>query len=200
MSEIGDFRSKEPNYVLAKKLNILVWILTIAVLGLVGMMRTVKIPIPDHFDLSVLPGLHAFLNTFAALFLIGAILAIKKGRAVLHQKCIYFAMACSLIFLLSYVCYHFTTPATVYGDLDGNGLLSDLEREQAGYTRIFYLVILLTHIALAAISFPFILSSLCLALTNQFDKHKKLTRWVFPIWLYVAITGPLVYFLLQPYY
>ena len=99
MSEIGDFRSKEPNYVLAKKLNILVWILTIAVLGLVGMMRTVKIPIPDHFDLSVLPGLHAFLNTLAALFLIGAILAIKKGRAVLHQKCIYFAMVCSLIFL-----------------------------------------------------------------------------------------------------
>ena len=76
----------------------------------------------------------------------GAILAIKKGRAVLHQKFVYFAMACSLIFLISYVCYHFTTPATVYGDLDGNGLLSDLEREQAGYARIFYLVILLTHI------------------------------------------------------
>ena len=200
MSEIGEFRSKEPNYALAKKLNVLVWILTIAVLGLVGMMQTVKIPIPDHFDLSALPGLHAFLNSLAALFLIGAILAIKKSRAVLHQKCIYLAMACSLIFLLSYVCYHFTADPTKYGDLDGNGLLSDLEREQAGYARIFYLVILFTHIALAAISFPFILFSLCLAITNQFDKHKKLTRWVFPIWLYVAITGPLVYFLLRPYY
>lgn len=113
---------------------------------------------------------------------------------------IQFALICSLVFLLSYVTYHFTTPATIYGDSDGNGILSESEKQIAGSGRIVYLFILLTHIVLAAVSFPFILMALTYALTNQFSKHKKLTRWVFPVWLYVAITGPLVYLLLKPYY
>ena len=200
MSEIREFRSKEPNLPLARKLTLLVWILTIAVLGLVGMMRSVKIPIPESIDLSALPAFHAFLNSLAALFLFGAIVAIKKGMAHLHQRLIYIAMLCSLIFLLSYVCYHFTTSATIYGDQNGDGILSEMEKEEVGTSRIFYLIILLTHIALAALSFPFILMSLTYALTHQFDKHKRMTRWVFPVWLYVAITGPLVYWLLRPYY
>ena len=200
MSEIREFRGKEPNLPLARKLTLLVWVLTIAVLGLVGMMRSVKIPIPESIDLSALPAFHAFLNTLAAFFLFGAIVAIKKRKAHLHQRLIYIALICSLIFLLSYVCYHFTTSATIYGDQNGDGILSEMEKEEVGTSRIFYLIILLTHIALAALSFPFILMSLTYALTYQFDKHKRMTRWVFPVWLYVAITGPLVYWLLRPYY
>lgn len=200
MNQIKEFRSTPPNLALARKLNVLIWIVTIAVLGLVILMRSVKIPIPEGLDLSALPPLHAFLNTLAALFLIGAISAIKRGKAKLHQKMINFAMVCSFVFLLSYVCYHFTTPATIYGDSNGDGILSEPEKLKAGTSRIIYLIILLTHILLAAISFPFILFSYAYAFTYQFDKHKKMTRLVFPVWLYVAITGPLVYFLLRPYY
>ena len=118
------------------------------------------------------------------------VVAIKKRKAQMHRNLIFFALICSLIFLLSYVCYHFTTSATIYGDQNGDGILSEMEKEDVGSSRIFYLIILLTHIALAALSFPFILMSLTYALTHQFDKHKRMTRWVFPVWLYVAITGP----------
>jgi putative membrane protein len=200
MSEIANYRKREANLALSKKLTVLVWVLTVAVLGLVALMRSVKIQIPDGVDLSALPALHAFLNTLAALFLVGAIRAIKKGNVNLHRQMIHFAVVCSFVFLLSYVTYHFTTPATIYGDSDGNGILSETEKVVAGSFRLFYLFILLTHIVLAAVSFPFILLALTYAITNQFDKHKKLTRWVFPVWLYVAITGPLVYLLLRPYY
>ncbi len=200
MNEIANYYKKDADLALAKKLTILVWVLTIVVLGLVALMRSVKIPLPENIDLSALPALHAFLNTLAAFFLIGAIWAIKKRRVNLHRQMIQFALICSLVFLLSYVTYHFTTPATIYGDSDGNGILSESEKQIAGSGRIVYLFILLTHIVLAAVSFPFILMALTYALTNQFSKHKKLTRWVFPVWLYVAITGPLVYLLLKPYY
>jgi putative membrane protein len=200
MSEIANYRKREANLALSKKLTVLVWVLTVAVLGLVALMRSVKIQIPDGVDLSALPALHAFLNTLAALFLMGAIWAIQKGKVNLHRQMIHLAVVCSFVFLLSYVTYHFTTPATIYGDSDGNGILSESEKVVAGSFRLFYLFILLTHIVLAAVSFPFILLALTYAITNQFDKHKKVTRWVFPVWLYVAITGPLVYLLLRPYY
>jgi putative membrane protein len=113
---------------------------------------------------------------------------------------IYAAFVCSFVFLLSYVTYHFTTSATLYGDMNGDGLLSNLEKAEVESSRILYLVILLTHIALAAISFPFILITFVYAFTNQFQKHRKLSKKVFPVWLYVAVTGPVVYIFLQPYY
>ena len=113
---------------------------------------------------------------------------------------IYAALGCSLVFLLSYVLYHFTTPATMFGDLDGNGQLSEKERLVVGDMRIVYLVILISPVILAAVSFPFILLTVLYALTNQFQKHQRFARRIFPIWLYVAITGPVVYYLLRPYY
>ncbi len=186
MSEIQELKSKEANEILGKKLSIGVWIVTVAVLGLVVLMRSVKIPLPEGFELGYLPPFHAFLNTMAALFLTAAIMAIKKGKASLHRRMINFAMFCSFLFLLSYVCYHFTTEETKYGG--------------EGFGKHVYFFVLLTHIVLAALSFPFILLSYCYAFTNQFEKHKRMTRWVFPVWMYVAITGPLVYLLLRPYY
>jgi putative membrane protein len=109
-------------------------------------------------------------------------------------------MGCSFIFLLSYVVYHFTTPETLFGDLDKNGLISDEEKESSGVSRIIYLIILLSHILLAAISLPFILLTFVYGFTNQITKHRRMAKKVFPVWLYVAITGPVVYLLLQPYY
>jgi putative membrane protein len=200
MSELQNFRDKEANLDLAKKLNLLVWIISAAVLGLVVMMQKIKIPLPDGADLSSLPGFHALLNSMAAVFLVLAIRAIKKGKVILHQKMIYAAFICSLVFLLSYVTYHITTPATLFGDANKDGLLSSAERDAVSGTRPYYLFILISHIGLAALSFPFILRTFVHAFTNQFDKHRKLSKKVFPVWLYVAVTGPVVYFFLQPYY
>jgi putative membrane protein len=200
MSELQNFRDKETNLDLAKKLNLLVWIISAAVLGLVVMMQKIKIPLPEGADLSSLPGFHALLNSMAAVFLVLAIRAIKNGKVILHQKMIYAAFICSLVFLLSYVTYHITTPATLFGDANKDGLLSSAERDAVSGTRPYYLFILISHIGLAALSFPFILRTFVHAFTNQFEKHRKLSKKVFPVWLYVAVTGPVVYFFLQPYY
>ena len=104
------------------------------------------------------------------------------------------------MFLLCYVVYHFTTPETKYGDLNGDGQLSPGELTEAGHARMVYLVLLLSHVLLAAVSFPFILLTFVYGFTNQFDRHRKLARIIFPVWLYVAVTGPVVYLLLRPYY
>ncbi len=200
MSELQNFRDKEANFDLAKKLNLLVWVISVAVLGLVVMMQKIKIPLPEGADLSSLPGFHALLNSMAAVFLVLAIRAIKNGKVILHQKMIYAAFICSLVFLLSYVTYHITTPATLFGDANKDGLLSSAEREAVSGSRPYYLFILISHIGLAALSFPFILRTFVHAFTNQFEKHRKLSKKVFPVWLYVAVTGPIVYFFLQPYY
>jgi putative membrane protein len=109
-------------------------------------------------------------------------------------------MGCSLLFLLSYVIYHFTTPETIFGDTNGDKILQDAEREAAGAMRGVYLVVLLSHIALAALSLPFILLTFVYGRTNQFGRHRRLAKFVFPVWLYVAVTGPVVYLLLRPYY
>ena len=97
MSEIVDFRKREINEKLAKQLKVVIWILTVAVLGLVGLMQRVKLPLPDGVEFTYLPPFHAFLNSLAAIFLVIAIGAIQKGKVRLHQKMIYLAFACSFV-------------------------------------------------------------------------------------------------------
>ena len=106
---------------------------------------------------------------------------------------------CSIVFLLSYVLYPFTTPETLYGDANKDGFLSDLEIEEVGFMRKVYLTILLSHISLAAISLPFILLTFVYGFTNQFENIASLLR-EFSQYGYMAITGPVVYIMLQPYY
>ena len=190
----------EANVLLEKKLNRIAWVLTVAVLGLVGMMRRVKIPMPEGVDLGFLPPFHATLNALTAVVLLVALYFIKQKKVQQHRNAIYVAIALSVLFLLSYVAYHFTTPETLFGDANHDGVLSELEKAAIGGTRTFYLVLLLSHIALAAGIFPFILFTFIRAYTNQIDRHRKMARWVFPLWLYVAITGPVCYFMLMPYY
>ncbi len=185
---------------LAKQLNRWAWIISGVVLALVIVMRRVKIPLPEGINFSFLPSFHAVVNGATALILLAAFIAIKNKRVDLHRKLIFTALGLSLLFLLSYVAYHFTTPETIYGDFNGNGILEDEERQAVGNDRLFYLILLLSHIFLAAISLPFILLTFIKAYTQQFEAHKKMARWVFPIWFYVAATGPICYLLLLPYY
>jgi putative membrane protein len=190
----------EANLQLEKKLNVAAWIITVAVLGLVVMMRKVKITMPEGVDLGFLPPFHATLNALTAVILLVAFYYIKQKKVQQHRNAIYVAIVLSVLFLLSYVAYHFTTPETQFGDSNHNGVLEDIEMAAVSEIRPFYLVLLLSHIALAAGTFPFILFTFIRAYTNQIERHRKMARWVFPLWLYVAITGPICYFMLSPYY
>lgn len=173
-----------PNIALEKKLNIVAWILSILTFIVVISMR--RIHIYTDIDFSFLPAFHATLNGIAAILLIIALIAIKKGYALLHRKLMTSALICSVLFLISYVLYHITTPETAFC--------------QEGSIRYLYFFFLITHVILAAVILPFILFTYIRAFTNQFERHKKMARWVFPVWLYVAITGPVLYIMLSPCY
>jgi putative membrane protein len=173
-----------PNIALEKRLNRWAYVVSAAVLLLVGLMRRYKFDV--GVDFSFLPPFHASLNALAAVILMVAFWHIKNGRIEQHRKAIYAAMACSALFLLSYVLYHFTTPETKYG---GEGIM-----------RTVYFILLITHVVLAAVILPFVLFTFTRAYTGQYERHKKMARWVFPLWLYVAITGPICYLMLKPYY
>ncbi|KAA3636197.1 MAG: DUF420 domain-containing protein [Bacteroidetes bacterium] len=190
----------EENLQLAAKLKKWAWAISALVIALVVMMREVKIPLPEGVDLGFLPPFHASVNAITALVLIAAFWFIRKKNIEMHRKLIYLAIGLSVIFLLSYVSYHITMPETIFGDMNHDGVLSDEEKLAVGSTRMVYLIILGTHILLAGIILPFILFTFIRAYTNQIAKHRKMARWVFPLWLYVAITGPVCYLMLLPYY
>ena len=200
MSNCGEYLQKEPKLELAKKLTWVIWVLTVVVLGLVGVMRS-----PTKFDqfaeyTSFLPPVHAALNTAVAVFLIGGVLAIKKGRVCWHKAFINLAMIVSILFLLCYVAYHFTNVETLYADYNKDGERSAEEAAKAGGMLTVYLVLLISHIVLAGVSLPLILFTWMYGVTNQFAKHRKFSKITFPMWLYVAVTGPVCYFMLRPFY
>ncbi|WP_396170896.1 DUF420 domain-containing protein [Flavobacterium sp.] len=136
--------------------------------------------------LTFLPPIYAAINGITALLLILGVLAIKNGNRVLHNKLMTSAIACSLVFLLMYVAYHMTTEATKFG---GEGAI-----------KYVYFFLLITHIALSVTIIPLVLFTYVRALSGDFDRHKKLARITFPLWLYVAVTGVIVYLMIAPYY
>ncbi len=189
-----------PNQALERKMNIAAWIISAAVLVLVVMMRYIKIPLPDGWDLSFLPGVHAILNGLAAVSLILALVMIKQKKVEAHQRFILAAMGFSVLFLLGYVTYHFTSEQALFGDANHNGIVEPAEQAALGWVAPVYYVLLITHIVLAGATLPFILLTFNRAYTRQFERHKKLAKRVFPFWLYVAVTGPIVYLMMAPYY
>ncbi len=174
----------KPNDALAKNLTNLSIVVSIVVLLLVGVMRRVKIDL--GIDFSFIPPISALLNTLVSICLVAALYFIKKKDWVNHKKSIYGAMTFSGLFLLGYVLYHFTTEETVFCK---DGIISTV-----------YYFFLITHVVLAGLSLPFILITFSRGFTFQVEKHKKMARWIFPIWLYVAVTGPICYLMLKPCY
>lgn len=150
--------------------------------------------------LSFLPPIYASINGLTALLLIMGVMAIKNGNQKVHERFMTTAIACSVVFLVMYVAYHMTADSTVYGDIDGNKILDATEKTNAGFARNVYLFILLTHIALSIIIIPLVLITYVRALAARFDKHKKIAKITFPLWLYVAVTGVVVYLMISPYY
>jgi len=176
--------SNEPNLMLAKKLNLWAYALTVLILGLIGMMRRVKIDV--GMDLSFLAGANAAINTVTTILLLVAFIQIKKKNIAAHRKAIYAAMVSSVLFLLCYVGYHFTTEETTFC--------------KEGMIRNVYYFVLITHVILAGVIFPFILFTFIKAYTHQIEAHRRMAKKVWPIWFYVSITGPIVYLMLRPCY
>ena len=147
-----------------------------------------------------LPAFNATINGVAAVVLILALIMIKKGKEELHRKLMLFAVLLGALFLVSYVTYHASVPSTIYGDLNHDGVLSDSESIAVGGWRTFYIVFLLTHILVAVIGLPLVLTALYHAVSGNRKTHKKVVRFAYPVWMFIASSGVLVYFLISPYY
>lgn len=177
-------RTRRENKILEKKLNTGAIAVSIVVFLMVLLMRKVRLDV--GIDFSFLPPFHSTLNALAAVALILALIAIKRQNVHWHRNFMVTAMVLSVLFLMSYVLYHFTTPETPFC--------------KEGSIRYVYFFLLISHIVLAAVILPFILFTLIRAITFQFDRHKTMAKWVFPLWLYVAISGPILYLMLKDCY
>jgi putative membrane protein len=192
--------------VLSKQNDKTVFKIVLAVSALICVVVVVLnqklIPVPDTFPAFIykLPMLNAFLNGSCSLLLMASLWAIKKRNIELHKKLNLTAFLLSSLFLISYVTAHYFIPDTKFGDDNHNEVLEQTELALVSGIRPIYLVILLSHIFLAVIVLPMILLSFYYALKDDRVKHKKITRFSYPIWLYVTITGVVVYAMISPYY
>jgi putative membrane protein len=175
---------KEPDTALEKKLNPIAWAITTVVLLLVSFMH--KVHFETGIDFTFLPAVYSGLNAATAVILLVGLYFIKNKQYEKHEKAMTLAMFTSFLFLLGYVLYHITNADTRFLGQD--------------WIRPVYFTLLISHIVLAAVIFPFILFTYIRAFTGQFDRHKKMARWVYWLWLYVAVTGPILYLMIKPYY
>ena len=172
-----------------KQANLVIWIVSIVVCGAVAFLTNFK-PLTGldlGFNVHLLALFNAVINGTVSVLLVLALLAVKSKRYILHKRIMLVAIVLSSLFLVSYIGHHLLANETKYGGAhDGMYFL--------------YLFILITHIVLATVILPFILFTAYRALSGEFDRHKKLVRYTFPLWLYVSITGVLVYWFISPYY
>jgi putative membrane protein len=170
---------------------------SIAVPLVVVVLFGVKI---ENVDLTFLPPIYATINGMTAIVLLAAVWAIRSGKRELHRSLIRIALLFSLLFLVGYVAYHMTSDPTIYGDSDGNKELSLSELEAVSGSSVYYYVLLVSHILFSVFIIPLVLFSYFYAWTGNYAKHKKWTKIAFPMWLYVAVTGVVVYWMIAPYY
>ena len=143
---------------------------------------------------------NALLNTAVAILLVLALVAIKQKKYTAHKNLMLTALILSVLFLVSYIAHHLLAGETKFGDTDHDGIVSVAEIAVVGNLRAFYFILLSTHIILAATSLPFILFTAYRGLTGEYEDHKRKAKRMWPIWFYVAVTGPLVYLMISPYY
>lgn len=176
------------NKISEKKYNVWITILSILIPVVVAILFKIKLKDFGYNvkPLSFLPPIYATINGITAIVLVCAVLAIKNGKRKMHKNLMQFAIALSVIFLVMYVAYHMTSNPTKYG---GDGVM-----------KAVYFFILISHISLSIITIPLVLVSYVRALAEKFDKHKQITKYTFPVWLYVAVTGVIVYVMISPYY
>lgn len=185
-----------------KKYKLLTWIITIVVFLIVIIIKNPSFPKPSSVSdwVYVLPLLNATLNGTCFFLLLASFYFIKKKNVAMHQKLNTAAMILSVVFLLSYVVFHALVPETLYGDGNKDHVVDEIEMQRLVVSRGVYLFILFSHITLAVVILPFILQTFYYGINRLDDKHRKISRKIFPLWLYVAATGVIVYVLVSPYY
>ena len=183
-----------------RKARIVIWTVSVIVFIAVAFLAEIKFNIHLGFNPHIFATFNAIANSLVALLLVAAVIAVRNKKYLLHKKLMLAAIGLSLLFLLSYICHHLLAGDTKYGDLNHDGIVSAGEKSLAGSMRYVYYCILITHIPLAGIILPFILFTAYRALTGDYTRHMKLARITWPIWLYVAISGVVVYLMISPYY
>ena len=168
----------------SKKYRPLVIAASVLVPVVVAILFTVRIP--DAEPLTFLPPIYAGINALTSLLLIAALYFIKNGQRKIHEVLMKVCIGLSLIFLVMYIAYHMTTDPTPFG---GEGVI-----------KYVYYFILVSHILLSIIVIPLVLTSYTRAISSEFISHKKISKITFPVWLYVAVTGVIVYLMISPYY
>ncbi len=167
-----------------KKHTILIWLFSIAIPLAVAVLFSVRIPGVER--MGFLPPIYATINGITAVILVVAVYQIRKGNRKLHERLMKTAIGLSILFLVLYMTYHMTSDSTTYG---GEGIL-----------KYIYYFVLITHILLSILVIPFVLVTFIRALSGQFYKHRKIARIAYPLWLYVAVSGVIVYLMISPYY
>lgn len=167
-----------------KKYNRLIWILSIVIPIAVAALFGIRIPGVER--LGFLPPIYAGINALTALILVTAVVQIKKGNRKNHENLMKFAIFLSVLFLVFYIVYHMTSDSTKFGG--------------EGFIKYVYYFILISHILLSILVIPFVLFTYLRGVSGQFEQHKKIARYTFPLWLYVAITGVIVFLMISPYY
>ena len=182
------------------KAKVLIWTVSIIVFVAVVVLSKVKLVLDLPFNVHVFATINAVINSIVAVLLVAGLVTAKSKNFVVHKKIMLSAIILSVLFLVSYICHHLLAGDTKYGDLDHDGILSINETAMAGSVRMYYYILLLTHIPLAAIILPFILFTAYRALTGEYEKHRKLVRITWPVWFCVAVSGVVVYLMISPYY
>jgi len=184
-----------------RNLTTAIIIVSIAIPAAVAFLILVpQVKIDFGFNTHFLPLFHAILNSSTAILLLASLYFIRNGQVTAHKRANLTAVVLSSIFLVSYVIYHASNPSTLYGDVNHDGVVSADEKVQAGSLRYVYYFILSSHIILSGIIIPLVLFTLQRAFQERFDKHRRLARITWPVWLYVAVTGVVVYLMISKYY
>lgn len=183
-----------------KKARILILSFSAIVFLAVTALERVTLNVQLGFNPHLFAFVSAVINSFVSLLLVAGLAAAKNGWYTTHRNIMLAAILLSVLFLVSYVAHHLFSGSTLYGDLDKNGIVDETEVAAAGTSRLVYRILLSTHILLAGISLPFILFTAYRALTNDNARHRKIAKITWPMWFYVAVTGPIVYWMISRYY
>lgn len=183
-----------------KKAYWLIGIFSVVVFLAVSVLTKIKLNVDLGFDVHLFAAFNAFVNATIAVLLVAALVAVKNAKYQLHKQLMMAALVLSVLFLVSYIAHHLLAGEAKFGDADHDGIVTDAEKAAVGGIRTIYFIILITHIILAAVILPFILFTAYRALTAEFSLHKKLAKITWPLWFYVAVTGPIVYWMIKPFY
>ncbi len=183
-----------------KQARWLIAIFSVVVFTAVVVLGKVKLDVNLNFDVHIFATINAFINAIIAVLLVAALVMVKQKKYAAHKRIMMVALLLSIAFLVSYILHHLLAGEAKFGDADHDGIVNEAEKLAVGGMRMIYFIILITHIFLAAIILPFILFTAYRGLTGEYAQHRKIAKITWPLWFYVAVTGPVVYFMIKPYY